>query len=139
MPVEWGARVGSMSESMSSGACGKPVVLVVEDEPLIRLVLSEELERLGYTVLEAPSGEAAQALFASGQRIDVLFTDIMLGNGINGVELAQWTRTHHPATRLAYTTGAWDVSTLTDAPVLRKPYHYKDLDSELRTLLAAAR
>lgn len=128
-----------MAESMSSSACGKPVVLVVEDEPLLRLVLVEVLAKLGYAVLEAPSGEAAQALFDSGRRIDVLFTDIMLGSGINGIELAAWTRAHHCDTRIAYTTGAWDISTLTDAPVLRKPYAYKDLDSELRRLLAAAR
>ena len=121
------------------GAAAQATILVVEDEPMIRLVLTEVLVRLGYGVLEAPSGEAAQALLDGAQRIDVLFTDIMLGRGINGVELAAWSRAHHPATRIAYTTGAWDVSTLTDAPVLRKPYAYKDLDNELRRLLTDAR
>jgi CheY-like chemotaxis protein len=124
---------------MSSTASPQPVVLVVEDEPLLRLVLAEVLERLGYAVLEAPDGEQAQATLARAPRVDVLFTDIMLGRGINGVELAAWTRAHRPGTRIAYTTGAWDVSTLTDAPVLRKPYGYKDLDSALRTLLDNAR
>lgn len=117
----------------------QPVVLVVEDEAILRLVLAELLTGLGYAVLEAQSGEAAQALFESGRRIDVLFTDVMLGSGINGVELAQWTRAHHPATRVAYTTGAWDVSRLRDAPVLRKPYAYKDLDAELRRMVSEAR
>ena len=121
------------------GAASQSTILVVEDEPMLRLVLGEVLARLGYDVLEAPSGEAAQKLFDGDHRIDVLFTDIMLGRGINGVELAAWTRAHHPGTRIAYTTGAWDVSTLTDAPVLRKPYGYKDLDNELRRLLADAR
>ena len=121
------------------GAAAQATILVVEDEPMIRLVLTEVLARLGYGVLEAPSGEAAQTLLDGPQRIDVLFTDIMLGRGINGVELAAWTRTHHPGTRIVYTTGAWDVSTLTDAPVLRKPYAYKDLANELRRLLADAR
>lgn len=106
---------------------------------MLRLVLGEVLEHLGYAVLEAPDGETAQAMLGSSRQIDVLFTDIMLGRGINGVELAAWTREHRPGTRIAYTTGAWDVSKLTDAPVLRKPYAYKDLDHELRTLLAAAR
>lgn len=106
---------------------------------MIRLELCEQLGRLGYRVLEASTGEAAQAIFAAGRRVDVLFTDISLGNGINGVELAAWARHHHPGTRIAYTTGAWDVSTLSDAPVLRKPYSYKALDAELRRLLAAAR
>jgi CheY-like chemotaxis protein len=124
---------------MSSTTSSQTTVLVVEDEPLLRLVLAEVLERLGYAVLEAPDGEAAQVILAREPGVDVLFTDIMLGRGINGVELAAWTRAHHPATRIAYTTGAWDVSTLTDAPVLRKPYAYKDLDSALRTLLEAAR
>lgn len=120
-------------------ASDEPVVLVVEDEPMIRLVLTEVLAKLGYAVLEAPSGEAAQSMFETDRRIDVLFTDIMLGRGINGVELAAWARAHHPGTRIAYTTGAWDISKLTDAPVLRKPYAYKDLDSELRRLLTDAR
>ena len=123
----------------SSSAPSQPTILVVEDEPLLRLVLVEVLEHLGYAVLQAPDGEAAQAILAREPGIDVLFTDIMLGRGINGIELAAWTRTHHPGTRIAYTTGAWDVSTLTDAPVLRKPYPYKDLDGALRKLLAAAR
>ncbi|MGE0421586.1 MAG: response regulator [Reyranellaceae bacterium] len=124
---------------MSPTASTRPVILLVEDEPLLRLTLAEVLERLGYAVLEAGDGEAAQAMLARTPRIDVLFTDIMLGRGINGVELAAWSRAHHPATRIAYTTGAWDVSTLTDAPVSRKPYAYKDLDSALRRLLEEAR
>jgi len=121
------------------GAATQSTILVVEDEPMIRLVLAEVLTRLGYVVLEAPNAEAAQTMLDARQGIDVLFTDIMLGRGINGIELAAWTRAHHPGTRIAYTTGAWDVSKLTDAPVLRKPYAYKDLDSELRRLLADAR
>ena len=124
---------------MSSTASTRAVVLLVEDEPLLRLTLTEVLERLGYDVLEAPDGEAAQAILAHTPRIDVLFTDIMLGRGINGVELAAWSRAHHPGTRIAYTTGAWDVSKLTDAPVLRKPYAYKDLEGALRRLLDDAR
>ncbi|MBX3501394.1 MAG: response regulator [Alphaproteobacteria bacterium] len=119
-------------------ASSSAVVLLVEDDAMLRLSLAEVLERLGYVVREAPDGETAQAMLDAGG-IDVLFTDIMLGRGINGVELARWTRAHHPATRIAYTTGAWDVSTLTDAPVLRKPYAYKDLAKALRTLLADAR
>ena len=118
-------------------ASAEPVVLMVEDEPLI--LLAEVLAKLGYAVLEAATGEAAQAMFVEGRHIDVLFTDIMLGRGINGIELAAWARANHPDTRIAYTTGAWDISKLTDAPVLRKPYAYKDLDGELRRLLAAAR
>lgn len=105
---------------------------------MIRLVLTEQLAKLGYRVLEAPTGEAGQAIL-DREPVDVLFTDIMLGRGINGVELAAWTRAHHPGTRIAYTTGAWDISTLTDAPVLRKPYAYKDLHSALTSLLADAR
>jgi CheY-like chemotaxis protein len=124
---------------MSNTASHQPVVLLVEDEPLLRLTLAEALEGLGCAVLEAPDGESAQAILASAQRVDVLFTDVMLGRGINGVELAAWSRAHHPATRIAYTTGAWDVSKLGDAPVLRKPYAYKDLDGALRRLLDDAR
>lgn len=122
---------------------GEAVVLIVEDEPMIRMVLAEQLAKLGYRVLEAGNGEAGQAILdqrrAAGEPVDVLFTDIMLGRGINGVELAAWVRTHHPGTRIAYTTGAWDVSKLTDAPVLRKPYAYKDLHRALTSLLADAR
>jgi CheY-like chemotaxis protein len=70
------------------------VVLVVEDNALIRLDLAASLDALGLTVLEAGSAEEALNLCNSGRQVDVLVTDINLGNGTTGWDVARafWLR-----------------------------------------------
>ena len=70
------------------------VVLIVEDNALIRLDLAASLASLGWSVLEADSAEEALDLCNSGQHVDVLVTDINLGNGTTGWDIARafWLR-----------------------------------------------
>jgi CheY-like chemotaxis protein len=70
------------------------VVLIVEDSALVRIDLAETLRSLGWSVLEADSGEEALDLCTSGQHVDVLVTDINLGNGTTGWDIARafWLR-----------------------------------------------
>ncbi|MGB9364598.1 MAG: response regulator [Xanthobacteraceae bacterium] len=74
------------------------VVLIVEDNALIRLDLAASLASLGWGVLEADSGKDALDLCTSGRHIDVLVTDINLGNGTTGWDVARafWLRNSIP-------------------------------------------
>ena len=82
-----------------------PVILLVEDEYIIRAALAGELEVAGWKVLEAGTGEAALALLRGEQRIDVLVTDIHLGGYLSGWEVAEGVRAFSPDTPVVYMSG----------------------------------
>jgi CheY-like chemotaxis protein len=115
--------------------------VVVEDEVLIRLSVCDFLRECGHRVLEAGTGEEAQSILGSGEPIEILFSDIDLGSGINGFMLATWVRTNHPMVRIVLASGvtrlAQEAGNLCDAPFLRKPYSYEVLADEIKRLLAA--
>jgi CheY-like chemotaxis protein len=84
----------------------RPIVLVVEDEALVRMAIVDYLTDHGCTVMEARSGEDAVA-FINGrdQELDVLFTDIRLGGALNGWDVAETFRDRFPNVRVLYATG----------------------------------
>jgi len=83
------------------------VVLVVEDEPVVRLLVVETLAELGYRALEAANGEAALRILQSSQRIDLMITDIGLP-GLNGRQVADAGRSLRPALKVLFMTGYAD-------------------------------
>lgn len=139
------------SESGSSASGGirrsgnghptQSTILVVDDEVLIRLSVSEFLRECGYRVLEAVRAEEAQAIFGAGEPIELLFSDVDLGSGMNGIMLATWVRQNYPAVRIVLTSGvesvAKEAAYLCDGPVLVKPYPYTVLEDHIKRLLAA--
>ena len=68
---------------------GHGVVLVVEDDPDVRATTSSMLRELGYGVREAETGRSALALIESVPAIDLVFTDVIMPDGMNGIELAR--------------------------------------------------
>ena len=80
------------------------VVLVVEDDPGVRLLVLDVLEDLGYRTLQAADGGAAVPILQSGQRIDLLVSDVGLP-GINGRQLAEIARQHRPGLDVLFMTG----------------------------------
>ncbi len=125
------------------GNSGPATVLVVEDEVLIRLAVADYLRACGYRVLEASTGEEAQAIFGNDQHIEVLLTDIDLGRGMNGFELAGWVRREHPQVRVLLTSGvarmAQSAGDLCELPLLKKPYPHEKLAEEIRRRLGSLR
>jgi CheY-like chemotaxis protein len=81
------------------------VILVVEDEWVVRAAIAEELRGAGWQVLEASSAEDAIALDEAGQRIDILFTDIQLAGGLSGWDLAEHFRALEATLPIIYTSG----------------------------------
>jgi signal transduction histidine kinase/ActR/RegA family two-component response regulator len=80
-------------------------VLIVDDEIAIRLLITEMLTELGYSVIQAPDGPHGLKILQSSQRIDLLVTDVGLPNGMNGRQLADAARVLRPELRILFITG----------------------------------
>ena len=77
----------------------RQVILIVEDEALVRLGAADFLRRGGYSVQEAANAAHAMESLQSKFVVDLLFTDINLGKGMNGIELALWALANLPRIR----------------------------------------
>lgn len=93
-----------LSLSVANGA-NSLVVLVVEDEFLVRYNIAGCLQEAGYVVVEAGSGEEAIALCNSGRPIDMVVTDINLGGCASGWDVAECFRAARPDVPVVYTSG----------------------------------
>ncbi len=80
-------------------------VLVVDDEPTVRMLVTEVLEDLGYRAIEAADGSAGLKVLQSGVRIDLLVTDVGLPGGMNGRQVADAARVARPDLKVLFITG----------------------------------
>ena len=101
-----------------------PVVLVVEDEWLLRDCIAAHLRSARWQVLEARSGESAIALLNAGKHVDAVVTDIELGGTINGWSVGKSFRTKLPRIAVIYTSGnAWpSADAVPKSLFISKPY-----------------
>jgi CheY-like chemotaxis protein len=115
-------------------------VLLVEDEPLVREITAEALLGQGLDVRAAASGEEALRELQRGDHCDVLFTDINLGRGIDGVALSWAARRLRPGLPVVYASGmvggVGPLRPVTAASFLRKPYEPAAAAALLRTMVA---
>ena len=120
-----------------SGAV-RQAILIVEDEALVRLYAAEFLREGGYFVQEAASASDAMESLQSKFTADLLFTDINLGKGINGIELALWALANLPRIKIVMTTGDTLKSVLPAVlgKILPKPYANSDLLERVQHALA---
>ena len=118
-----------------------PPILVVEDEPLVRLVIVEALEDGGYSVLEAAEGHAALITIERVDELRGLVTDIRMGATPSGWEVAQQAREKFPALAVVYVTGdsiaEWPSNGVPQSAVLQKPFASAELVAALANLLVA--
>ena len=78
-------------------------VMIVEDEPSVRLLIGEVLTELGYDFVEAATGDAALPILRSGQKIDLLVSDVGLP-GMSGRQLAEIARAIRPGLKVLFVT-----------------------------------
>ncbi|WP_010161173.1 PAS domain-containing protein [Sphingomonas sp. PAMC 26617] len=103
---EVGASVRPLSKAESA------TVLVVDDEPTVRMVVSDVLADLGYTAIEAEDGAAGLRVLQSDVRIDLLVTDVGLPGGLNGRQVADAGRALRPGLTVLFITGYADNAVL---------------------------
>ena len=116
---------------MSDDGFNLPRVLVVEDEFLIRLTLTEALSDEGFEVIEAESGDAALPILQSNATISLLLTDIQLPGSLNGHALAKRIREKNPDLPVIFMSGrpqpAQQASGSARDVVIAKPYTLTDI------------
>lgn len=93
-----------MESAGHSEEAGRAVVLVAEDDVLIRLCMAEYLRDSGYTVVEACNGDEAIAVFAA-RAVDVVFSDVRMPGATDGAKLALWVRENRPDTHVILSSG----------------------------------
>jgi CheY-like chemotaxis protein len=117
-------------------------VLVVDDEPSVRMLVTDVLSDLGYTAVEAADGAGGLKVLQSDARIDLLVTDVGLPNGLNGRQMADAARVSRPGLKVLFITGYAESTLLTDGQmepgmaVLTKPFAVDALASRIRDLIA---
>lgn len=116
-------------------------VLVVDDEPSVRLLIVDVLHELGYAAIEAADGAAGMRVFDSGARIDLLVTDVGLPGGMNGRQLADAARASRPDLHVLFITGFAENALLNNGQlepgmaVLTKPFAIDALATRIRHLI----
>lgn len=115
------------------------LVLIVEDEALIRMHCAEMIRDLGFEVIEAVDADEAVSLLESTSGIKVVFTDIQMPGSMDGLMLAAAIRDRWPPVALLITSGKVRPATddmPTGARFIPKPYSPWQLEEQLHTLTA---
>jgi CheY-like chemotaxis protein len=113
-------------------------ILFVEDEPLLGELMTEALTDKGFDVEVAPNAGHALRYLLSGADVDVLFTDIDLGEGMDGAALARLAREMRPKLPVVYASGRRSVEQFDTVPgsvFLPKPYSLNQVDATIARLV----
>ena len=117
-------------------------VLVVDDEPTVRMLVAEVLEDLGYAAIEAADGASGLRVLQSNTRIDLLVTDVGLPGGMNGRQVADAARERRPGLKVLFITGYAENAAVGNGHlepgmhVLTKPFAMEALAGRIKDIIA---
>ena len=117
-------------------------VLVVDDDPTVRTLVTEVLEDLGYAAIEAADVPSGLKVLQSNRRIDLLVSDVGLPGGMNGRQLADAARVSRPALKVLFITGYAENAVVGNGHlepgmhVLTKPFAMETLASRIKAIIA---
>jgi CheY-like chemotaxis protein len=115
-----------------------PTILIADDDALLRLNVCELLEASGYTVVQADNAEEALKVMETRKDVRLLFTDIQMPPGRDGLELCRQVHDRWPKVLLVITSGQAKpapAEIADDGRFLRKPYRAKDLLGQIAELI----
>ena len=133
-------KAGAMLAAAPRAGDGE-TVLVVDDEPTVRMLVVEVLSELGYHAVEASDGAAGLRALQSGRRIDLLVTDVGLPGGMNGRQLADAARVGTPALKVLFITGYAENAVVGNGmlepgmQIMSKPFTMESLATRIRDIL----
>jgi PAS domain S-box-containing protein len=139
VPAENEPALGALAEPASDG----DVVLVIDDEPTIRMLVAEVLTESGYRVIEAGDGPAGLRILESDAQIDMLITDVGLPGGMNGRQVADAARLARPDLKVLFITGYAENAVLGNGClepgmfVMTKPFQFDVLANRIRNIIEA--
>jgi CheY-like chemotaxis protein len=116
-------------------------VLVVDDEPVVRMLVTEVLQELGYAAIEAADGAEGLQILQSGQNIDLLVSDVGLPGGMNGRQVADAARAMRPGLKVLFITGYAENALFGDRQlepgmhVMTKPFAMEALAARIRAVI----
>src|SRR5437867_399968 len=124
----------------NKGQLGISTVLVVDDEPLVRAVVCENLRDFGWRTLEARDAQEAIQILEGNASVHLVFSDIQMP-GMDGFELLRWIKEHRPQVRVLLASGVDSVKAAggyLGPPrwLVFKPYSMAEVDARLREMLA---
>ena len=138
-PPEASDRPAELAEAPRAGQ--GETVLVVDDEPTVRMLVTEVLAELGYIAIEAADGAAGLRVLRSDARVDLLVTDVGLPGGINGRQVADGGRAVRPGLKVLFITGYAESAVLSHGHleagmhVMTKPFAMEALATRIRGLI----
>jgi CheY-like chemotaxis protein len=118
-------------------------VLIVDDEPSVRMLVAEVLDELGYSAIEAADGVSGLKVLRSDVRIDLLITDVGLPGGLNGRQMADAARANRPDLKVLFITGYAENAAISNGHlepgmhVLTKPFAMDRLAARIRSIIAS--
>jgi PAS domain S-box-containing protein len=145
LPRAHGAEAGEeVPKTMmeTQGTSSGETVMVVDDEPAVRMLVTDVLGELGYNAIEASNGPEGLAILESLMQVDLLITDVGLPKGMNGRQLADAARITRPDLKVLFITGYAENAVVGNGQldrgmhVMTKPFAMDDLADRIRTLIA---
>ena len=115
---------------------GRPVILIVEDHPLVRRLVADAVASLGYSTLTAESGDEAKQRLDQGLLPALVLSDVRMPGALDGLALGRWIRAHRPGLPIVLQTAFADAVT-GEFPVLRKPFTIDELRIALEAWIGA--
>ncbi len=134
--------VPELADALRSGR--GETVLVVDDEPSVRMLVTEVLEELGYAAIEAADGASGLRVLRSDVRVDLLVSDVGLPGGMNGRQMADAARVGRPELKVLFITGYAENAVVGNGHleagmhVMTKPFAMEALASRIRELIASS-
>jgi PAS domain S-box-containing protein len=116
-------------------------VLVIDDEPTVRLLVVDVLRDAGYEAIEAADGPSGMKVLQSEARIDLLITDVGLPGGMNGRQIADAARVHRPSLKVLFITGYAENAVVGNGhldpgmQVITKPFAIEALGNKIREMI----
>ena len=108
------------------------VVVVVEDEVVLRMAVSAHLRDAGFVVIEAVDAQEAVELLRVDRRIQLVFSDITMPGTMDGDQLAEWISGRYPEIRILLTSG---ITQRGQQPFIAKPYSFIELQRRIQEML----
>lgn len=114
----------------------RSVVLIVEDEVLVRMLLAEQLRQAGYSVIEAANAHEAVEVLRHSSDVKLVVSDIRMPGSMDGVELARLVKSEFPDIKIMLASGHLSaIDWVTHDGYFRKPYEFEKIIAHVRMLI----